>query len=198
MELFFHSEGAVGLPDGIFADLQDLEYLIVKGADSIDLRQGSFTGLSGLRTINMDETSIGALPAGAFDDLGELKVMNIRSDTSGELPAGLFDRLNSLTHLGIVMENLRVIPPDLFDKLTDLNTLGVSAAGFGTNDGGLHRKSFVNLPSLRHLNLHDASGHYTWNHRFPIEVANEDVRGRLSGAGWDVVAADEIYIDISE
>ena len=157
--------GLTMLPAGAFDGLSNL-YRLTISAQSIDCtpnwectpvpvplaraEPGAFRGLSQLRELDVNNSTLTALQPGLFDGLPNLRSLTIAGhDRLTALQPGLFDGLPNLRTLYLVGTSLATLQPGLFDGLPNLRYLRL----YGNSLAVLQPSLFDGLAELRGLQL---------------------------------------------
>ena len=96
--------------------------------DITSLQSGDFAGLTGMRTLNLSDNSLGAsdpLPTDIFDGLGMLQTLNLSGNDLTMLDANIFDGLTDLTTLNLMNNALETLPRGIFSNLNSLTSVRV-------------------------------------------------------------------------
>ncbi|MYG50021.1 MAG: leucine-rich repeat protein [Gemmatimonadales bacterium] len=116
------------------------------------LRQRDFSGLTGLRRLDLSRNRIGELPDGAFADLSSLTFLSLEGNPLTELDPGDFAGLSRLSRLNLRSTRLTGLPSRVFSDLANLRQLYL-------HDGGqiaeLAPDAFAGLASLELLWLNN-------------------------------------------
>ena len=137
------------LPPGIFDGLGKLKTLTITENVMFDgLDNGSFTGLSSIESIALDNNGLKLLPADAFSGCcGELKSLSLSYNSIGLLEDGCFASLGELTDLDLKQNNLTEFRVNMFAGLEKLETLRVAVNPFNK----IEPYAFQGLASLKKL-----------------------------------------------
>ena len=120
------SDGLTTLPSGIFEDLGSLkEISLYENYDLTSLPEGIFNGLDGLETITLSDCGLSTLPEGIFQGLQSLVVLSLHGNTFRTLPDNVFDGLVSLEELRLSENELTELSPGIFSDLTSLLELDI-------------------------------------------------------------------------
>ena len=124
------------LPQDVFADLSQLEFLVLAVNELTELPADAFSALAGLRTLYLLENRLSRLPEGIFTGLSGLEGLYLRDNRLSELPEGVSSALP--LSRGLSLENnpgapfvltLRVERQDSEDLLAPSpGTVGVALA----------------------------------------------------------------------
>ena len=116
------SDNAIGtLPADIFTGLTQLEELYL-GSNYFagGLRQGTFSGLTRLRVLDLSNSRLRMLEANTFSGLSALEELILSDNALETLPPGLLAGLPALTRLRISGNGLSELPAGLLSGLTNL------------------------------------------------------------------------------
>ncbi len=124
------------LPADIFADAPNSLWEIHMGFNNISsLDRNTFAGLTGLRSLGLDNNDLSELPEGVFDGLSSLQKLYLDGNQLTSLPEDIFDPLDdSLIELILNGNNFGTLPADVFDGLDGLQILYLHRAGLMTLD----------------------------------------------------------------
>ena len=112
------------------------------------LKADDFSGLTGLKSLNLANNAVSSIPAGIFSDLAALEFLNMPHSITN-LPGNVFYSLSTLKHLGFASNNFGNPDPNLFSRLSNLEKLYISGNKFTS----LPANVFSNLRALKLLNL---------------------------------------------
>lgn len=146
-----HLNGGESLAAGLFAQLPDLEQLLLHDYDLAGLPAGSFRGLGSLTTLSIAGSRIGTVEQGAFDGLGALSRLFLIQSEIGSLESGAFQGLPDLRTLQLYSNNLTRLVPGTFDGLSEVEWLNLQRNELSELD----RQSFRGLLSIEYLWLDD-------------------------------------------
>ncbi len=109
-------------------DLSNLTIVDISGNLMQLLDKDDFAGLSGLRTLNLDNNAFLELPEGIFDGLPNLIWLELGDNpTLADLDEDVFEGLENLASLYIYTTAITEVHEDLFDGLSNLKTLYLSS-----------------------------------------------------------------------
>ena len=137
------------LPEGIFADLAELNELNLASNELESLPEGVFDGLVTLGHINLSQNPLTELRAGVFAGLSALELLELIGNDLSSLPEELFSGLTALTDLYLNGNDLSSLPEELFSGLTAVDTLYLDNNNLSSLDAGL----FSGLTALIRLEL---------------------------------------------
>ncbi len=140
--------------------LAAIEELYLDSKQISSLKNGDFSGLTGLVNLYLGHNEITSFPEDVFDGLSNLTVLFIDNNPFTSLPENIFDGLSSLEKLWIESSEITSFPAGLFDGLSSLTYL-VAGRSLHT---GLPDGIFEGLTSLMvvqvHSNLTDSEGQF--------------------------------------
>ena len=139
------------LPEGVFDNLSNLEWLSLEANDLSALSDGVFDNTSNLEWLNLNENDLSALPEGVFDNLSNLKWLSLDANDLSALPEGVFDNTSNLNDLFLSHNSLSALPDGVFDDTSNLNWLSLEANDLGALPEGI----FDNTSNLEWLNLNE-------------------------------------------
>ncbi len=87
------------------------------------LREGDFSGLSGLVDLFLGNQQLTELPPGIFSGLSSLYRLSLSENQLTELPPDVFSVLSSLYSLSLENNQLRELPPGMFSGLSSMASL---------------------------------------------------------------------------
>ena len=160
------------LPPGLFSDLSNLDKLFLDSNQLTSLPPGLFRGLSNLRQLTLTNNPLTSLPPGVFSDLSNLAVLWLTNNPLTSLPPGVFSDLSNLTVLLLGDNQLTSLPPGLFRGLSNLRHLGLGNNQLTSLPPGV----FADLPDDAEISLEGNPGY-----PFP-----NDGRGGGGGGGGTV------------
>ena len=117
----------------------------------VTLRQGDFSGLNHLRSLNLDDNRLTQLPSGIFSGLLRLRWLDLADNALARLPDGVFTDLAGLESLDLGGNRMAELPADLFSDLSTLEELDVG----GNRLRELPADVFTDLSGLDRLHLHE-------------------------------------------
>lgn len=88
-----------------------------------NIPNGSFSHLSNLQNLRLDNNDLTTIDQFAFKGLHELKSLNLSFNYITELQPSLFKDLHSLNFLSLAKNKLKTIPEGIFSSLHNLNAL---------------------------------------------------------------------------
>ena len=107
-------------------DLDRIETLNLSGKSIDSLKPRDFSGLSGLRRLDLDSNELSEFPEHLLAELSALEVLSLNSNDLSELPRDLFKGLASLRYLYLEDNELNRIHPRQFAGLSELAGLDLS------------------------------------------------------------------------
>ena len=113
------------------------------------LQVQDFNGLSGLKSLWLNNNSLRNLPEGIFNGLGSLEHLWLHGNLLSTLPAGLFSGLSSLRTLHLFNNSLSDLPEGIFSGLSSLGTLHL----YNNRLNALPVQVFRGLSNLERLEL---------------------------------------------
>ena len=137
----------IGFKQGDFSGLTTLTTLEMNGHGGVSLPDGIFDGLTSLKNFSLYSTGLTSIPDAVLG-LTSLTRLNL-GFTGVILPNGVFDRLTSLTSLDLSGNSYTSLPAGVFDQLTSLIYLNLEYNDLTSLPDGV----FDNLTSLTRLNL---------------------------------------------
>lgn len=112
------------------------------------LPAGTFVGLAGLTSIDLDGNALGPFPVGIWDTLTALTALDIDANPGiGNPPAHAFDHNTALITLNLDTTGITALPSGLFDPLTQLQNLYLGGNPFTTLPAGIF-DTLVNLQQI--------------------------------------------------
>ena len=113
------------LPPHVFSPLRSLRSLRWYGVDEANVRlpEGVFADMPQLESLVLNSTGPASLPAGVFDGMHQLKGLSLRSNQLTSLRPGMFRDLSQLIALDLSNNPLGGLPPGLFVGITRLHRL---------------------------------------------------------------------------
>ncbi len=150
-ELNIDDEGVVILRDNDFAGMSGLKKLDVNFTSLTDLPEGIFSGLTSLERLRMIENSFSTLPADLFDGLSSLKFLILVDNGLDFLPADLFDGLSNLEQLDLRDNSLTDIDANLFSSLSSLKHVDIAENSITELDATI----FSGLSNLERIEMND-------------------------------------------
>ena len=124
-------------------DLAGVESLDLSGRSIDSLKNGDFSGLTGLIQLYLNSNDLTELPEDLFSDLSSLEHLRLNLNGLTQLPEGLFEGLVSLQHLNLDDNQLEGFQTGQFTGLSKLKTLWLSS------------NQLADLPSQVFAGLHD-------------------------------------------
>lgn len=142
--LALHENDIAVLPDGVFSDLRNLDYLILAWNRITDVRKEALEGPDSLRRLILNHNPIGELREDAFANVRNVVSLLLRDTQLKALPPSLISGLTrigaldladnmiddvagisfpggNLAELDLSNNALRAIPPDIFAGFTSTN-----------------------------------------------------------------------------
>ena len=113
------------------------------------LKSDDFAGLTGLRVLGLDGNELSSLPAGVFSGLANLEDLELSYNPFAILPWSVFSDLPLLDTLGLSNTQLTELPSGAFSGLESLEILELRSNFLTSLPSG----AFSRLPSLRALSL---------------------------------------------
>jgi len=114
------------------------------------LGTGSFSSLTGLKSLTFYSNGIASIDSGAFNGLSSLVSLELSSNSLVSIPSDLFTGLSSLVDLSLDVNGLTEVPSNIFLNNTKLEIIFLDTNSLSRLPSGL----FNNNPKLRWLNLH--------------------------------------------
>ena len=125
---------------GAFRGLSQLRELDVNNSTLTALQPGLFDGLPNLRSLTIaGHDRLTALQPGLFDGLPNLRTLDLAGTSLATLQPGLFDGLPNLRYLGLYGNSLAALQPGLFDGLAELRGLQLQRNKLETLEPGIFR-----------------------------------------------------------
>ncbi|XP_036355417.1 slit homolog 1 protein-like isoform X2 [Octopus sinensis] len=104
----------------------NVEYLYLFGNNISTIKEGVFTGLSNLKTVDLYENNISTIKEGTFTGLSNLKELDLRWNNISTIKEGLFTGLSNLKTLGLRNNKISRIEKEMFQGLHNLEKLSLS------------------------------------------------------------------------
>ena len=124
LETLSISDAVDSFPDGAFAGLERLDWLILNANRIEGMSHGVFEGLENLRELTMRyNDGLKTLEPGVFSFLTALERLDLGQNALETLPLGVFGGLTKLEHLALFGNRLRELEVGLFDGLQALEFL---------------------------------------------------------------------------
>jgi len=139
------------LPDSLFLGLNTLHILRLRNNDISDVYSNSFSGLVGLRELDLTGNRIPALPLGIFDPLGLLETLSLANNEIRHVEYMPFQSCRDLRTLDISNNLLPGISVDWFVPTTRLSVLKLAYNRIESIQTG----SFDQLTQLEELDLRE-------------------------------------------
>jgi len=190
MEIVANSEDLdknIVLRDDTFANLQDLEYLIIKGLTVEELQPHAFRGLDNLQYLSLHGLNLTTIPAEIFEDLPNLTELDLQENRIQSIDQHLFDKATNLERLDLTLNqvsslaanwsaglsNLRILSlwrnklaeltPGIFDGLDKLEQLELNVNDYDR----IEKDAFKGLDKLEYLSI--KSGHLDFSLSYELE-----------------------------
>ncbi len=150
--LILDNNQLTALPEGIFANMVQLQNLYLQFNDLSELQVGAFAGLGSLQKLNLVFNQLTQLQAGVFAGLDSLQELSLSFNQLRGLPAGLFAGLGHLQRLDLYSNKLSTLPEGLFEGLGSLqelylhsNQLTITKEQLRAQNPGLPENCRINL-----------------------------------------------------
>ncbi|XP_031346602.1 carboxypeptidase N subunit 2-like isoform X2 [Photinus pyralis] len=137
------------LPDKIFEQLWEIQYLTVHKNFLQEVSEGIFTDLKNLRTLDLSYNKLNSLPSRLFSGNPNLVVLYLSGNMVKILPVGLFNNLQHLEDLDLSSNSMEAIHETIFHGLWKVKRLNLAE----NKIENLHLDTFRDLESLENLNL---------------------------------------------
>ncbi|KAI8486317.1 Leucine-rich repeat-containing protein 15 [Branchiostoma belcheri] len=143
------SNSIQNLTDASFSALTSLERLHLQNNDIRVLPDEVFSHLTSLVGLYLQNNNISVLPDGVFSNLTSLEGLDLQNNDIRVLPDGVFSHLTSLVVLYLLNNDISVLPDGVFSNLTSLEGLDLQNNDIRVLPDGV----FSHLTSLKWLYL---------------------------------------------
>ncbi len=144
---------AVGVVDACSevsaSQLSQVLHLNLRSSSLESLKSGDFSGMTGLKMLDLDRNFLTNLPSDLFSGLDKLESLDLHTNLISELPEDLFSGLTSLRSLSVGRNALRELPPAIFSDLSGLQSLTLHINKLRILPHGI----FSDLSALQRLDL---------------------------------------------
>jgi hypothetical protein len=121
-----YNYSSISLSENIFAWLDELESLYLYLSWLSSLPGGIFNGLSSLKNLSINNTSITSLNSNQFNWLNSLEYLYLYNNKITSLPVWIFNNLSSLKSLQLNDNEITTLDEWIFNGLTSLENLYLS------------------------------------------------------------------------
>ncbi|KAK7573831.1 hypothetical protein V9T40_011022 [Parthenolecanium corni] len=149
LQLDFLNNANSAFKDGYFDGLTSVKYLYIQHSSVQSLPDGVFHGLTNLERLYLDNNKLKTLTPALFKSLSRLWYLEIGRNELTHLPRGTFKYVANLTLLNAYSNHLHSLTRDVFADVPKLKYLDVQSNAIQSLDDDV----FVDLPLLADVNL---------------------------------------------
>lgn len=143
------SDKNVTLKESLLSGLDQLEGLILKKANIVEIEENAFANVTKIKRLDLDDNMLSTLPEGVFSPLIELMNLQLAGNLFESLPEKLFENNTKLQNIYLYNNKLKEIPSGLFNGLEELKVLDLSNNRLNIITAGI----LLGAINLIHLNI---------------------------------------------